>query len=471
VRSPVLCLVGAALLVSVFVATRVDEAGTFRDSGAPVQHAGNLAAGRPYLLQPQPNALYPDRNERTLTDRGRASGDRLHGGWVGFDRGRPSLTLDLNGVYRIDSIKIGLLSNPSNSIRPPASARLSTSFDGQHWSLAETVFALTPGEANIIVAADLHARYVRVALERREWLFLDEVEVFGSPTPNAKLDQPVKGIALITDTAEMYDASVDRLKNLLQGMGFPYEVMASAKLPSIDLTNYQLAIFAASSSGKLEISPGAERALVGALQDGINVLWIGHGIWGSFRDTDLQDAFGVRYLKQAWSADLGLAEAQFTNLDGKPERLTVYKEVVDRVEPVGATVLGWYIERNGRASSIPFMTEFRPSTQAGRAVYVSLPLLDLWKYSEVPDTYARAEILYGQILRLTDAGIVGKHPVRDARKGVLTVRLEDYTPGGGCYGPYWASMAYPDATASGSCPRLQPAPEHCPGTEIRPSPS
>jgi hypothetical protein len=433
-RLPLPCAVGAALVISLFGAARADDAGSFRDPGAPVHRAGNLAAGRPYLLQPQPSALYPDRNERTLTDRERAAGDQLRGGWVGFDRGRPSITLDLDGLHRIDRITIGFLSSPSKGIHPPASARLLTSIDGQHWSLAETAFAPAPGEANIDVPANLYARYVRVALERDEWLFLDEVEVFGFPAPNANLNQPVKGIALITDAAEAYDASVDRLKNLLQGMGLPYDLMAPARIPSIDLTKYQLAIVAASASGQLEISPSIETALVAAVQDGVNLLWIGHGIWGSFRTTDLPDAFGVRYLKQAWSTDLGLPHAQFTNIAGKDERLTVHKEVVDKVEPTVANVLGWYLDGNGHASSIPFITEHRANAHAGRAVYVSLPLLDLWKDTEATDTYARAEVLYWHILRLTDAGIIGKHPVRDAKEGVLTLRLEDYTPGGSAIG-------------------------------------
>jgi hypothetical protein len=429
VRLLVLCAVGAALILSLSGGTGYG-AGSLRGSGAFEQQAYNLAEGRPYLLQPQPNALYPDRNGRTLTDNKRVAGDELGGGWVGFDRGRPSITFNLNGLHRINRVTIAFRSDPSQGIEPPASAKLLTSIDGQHWTPAQATTVFAADEVSLNTGEDLYAHYVRFALERREWLFLTEVQIIGAPTQDAKVEQPTKGIALITDAAETYDASVDRLKNLLEGMGLAFDVMAPARLTSVDLTKYQLAIFAASSSGKLAISPEAEEVLVTSVQDGVNVLWVGHGIWGSFKNTDLQDAFGVRYLKQVWSADLGLTEAQFTNLDGKRERLSVYKEVIDRVEPAGATVLGWYIERNGRASAIPFMTEYRSHVQSGRAVYVSLSLLDLWKYTEAPDTYARAEVLYKQILRLTEAGTVAKHPVRDAKAGVLTVRLEDYTPGG-----------------------------------------
>jgi hypothetical protein len=337
--------------------------------------------------------------------------------------------VDLGGAHRIARISAGFLSFADFGVRHPASVRLLASADGRRWmSLAMSPVSAT-GEAIYEAGTrDINARYVRIAPERQGWLLMDEVVVLGVPAPEP--ERPIPGIALITDAAEAYDAGVDRLQNLLDGMGLPYDLLAPASLPSADLTRYQLAIVAPSASGRFTLDVGMERTLVRAAHDGVNLLWIGYGIWGSFSTLDLADAFGIRYMEHRSATELGVAEAPYRDLSGTPGRLMVQKESISKVEATQANVIGRYFDSSGRETNLPFITEYRVREHAGLAVFVSLPLLEWWKHTHAPDTYARAEVLYGQILRLTEGGIVGKHAVLDAKAGAFTIRLEDYTPGG-----------------------------------------
>jgi len=388
----------------------------------------NIAESRPYVLLPPPSETYADPSGRKLTDGIRGATDDPKRGWVGFDHGQPSIIFDLGTVNRVDRIQAGFMSLPGSGVHLPTEVRISRSFDGRHWTMLRAVPPTAVGETLFEAGTDVaYARYIRLEPARNEWLLMDEVKVFGTPAPAAGLLEPVPGVAVITDAADAYDTSVDRLENLLDGMGLSYDRLAPGNVARSDLTHYQLLIVAPSSGGRFALDEAFGQALARAARDGVNLLWIGGGIWGA---SDLPETFGLRFVDQRWSVDLGVAKATFINLAGDTDKVGLHQEMISRVQPVSASIFGSYLDATDQPTSIPFVTEHRDSEHAGRTVFISVPLLDFWKYAEAPDTFARAEVLYTQILRLTDAGIVGKDAVRDAKDGTLTIRLEDYTPGG-----------------------------------------
>jgi hypothetical protein len=391
----------------------------------------NLALNRPYTLQPNPNEEYPDIQGHVLTDGKRAQANQLQGGWVGFNQGNPKITLDLKSIYEVQKIKVGFLFNEKAGVRLPKSVKLWASLDGANWvsggelsnhkDESSTFYLNTPG---------LNARYIQVEPDRTGWLFMDEVEVFGNPAEKVSVNQAVRNILFITNQTKEYDQSRVRMTNLLDGMGFPYNMISLEEIETRDLTHYQLIIVAGSSKQKLSLPSTAEKKIVNALHKGVNVLWIGRGIWGGFKTTNLPDAFGLRYLDQGWSLDMGIAKAQFKNLDNNVELLKVHKEIVYKTEPVNGSVEEWYAGSDGNILNIPFIIRNQASSQSGKAVFISLSLLDLWKSTEAEDTFARAEVLSKYIYELVGDGIVGKHPVLDGKDAVFIMRLEDYTPGG-----------------------------------------
>lgn len=388
----------------------------------------NITKNCSYLLEPQPSEKYPDVSGRALIDGKYASKKNLHHDWLGFDKSKPTITVDLQKAYKIGRVKASFLSYPEFGINLPKSMTISVSLDGARWvksgqvGSAEAEFSTF--DLNITAAA---GRYVRLEMERNMWTFIDEIEIFGSTD---SCYQAIKEIMLITAGGAEYDESIARITNLIEGMGLPFDVIAQDSIVKTDLNNYQLVILAGSSMKEFVMNEADEGRIIEAIRQGVDCLWIGRGLWGSFRSTNLADAFGLRYIKQDLSTKMGITKASFTNLAGDTDRLKVHKETVYWVEPGKAGVEGWYLDVNGKELDIPFITRYRANKHSGNAVYVSLPLLDSWKSTEAADTYARAEVLFKYIRKLTRDGIIGKHPVRSAKDAVFMLRLEDYTPGG-----------------------------------------
>ncbi|MEI7900218.1 MAG: DUF2334 domain-containing protein [bacterium] len=240
---------------------------------------------------------------------------------------------------------------------------------------------------------------------------------------------PVKAVLLVNDELNRYSEGRSRLASLLEGMGLPFELCGHDGLGQRRLDGFQLIIMAATAQGALTLDEAAETNLTGALSRGVNILWVGPGIWGTFKTGDLADAFGLRYIGQGWNSDFDISSAEFTNLDGERERLTVYKEVLYDVQPTTATVEQWFLNGREVRSDKPFVTSYR-QPGGGQIVYIALQMLGFWKADESADTFARAEVLVKYIRRLTSQGIVAKHAARDGRDAVLILRLEDYVPGG-----------------------------------------
>ena len=396
--------------------------------------ARNLARGLTYALQPDPSVNYPDTGGM-LTDGSYASAGDMGHGWVGFDQGRPEIMFDLGEVSRIDRVEASFLLAPEAGVSLPVSVQLLVSTNGERWSLGGRLAASADRPSVFGVdTSELHARYVRILIERNSWLFVDEIAVFGSAAPGAPAYEPIKKVLVISSMVDDYDETRSRLTNLLEGMGLPFDVVQHDNIPQTDLRNYQLVIVTAAAARELEIDQAGETQVIDAINDGVNFLWIGSGIWGTFETTALPEAFGLRYIEQGWSTEMGIAHARFTNLADEVEQMIVHKEIVSRVEAVEADVEEWYLGEDGQELAIPFITRYRATDHSGIAVYVSLPILDFWKAGEAEDTYARGEVLFKYIRRLTGQGTVGKHPVHDARDGVFLLRLEDHTPGGTAMG-------------------------------------
>ena len=399
----------------------------------------NLAAGRPYSLASEPSQLYPDPGG-LLTDGVPGPRENLErhsksymDGWVGFEHGTPMITLDLGHSYPIHNIVVSFLAIRRIGAQPPQAIRVLTSFNGTRW-IHRGSMRLAHDSAFELNPAGWSARYVRLLIKRRFWVFLDEIQILGVPSGDPSQWEPIKRTLIVTSDFAVGDERRLRLSNLLDGMGFPFDVAEANELDAIEFLDYQLLIFAGSSKILLTLTEGQEQRIISAINSGTHVLWIGGGIWGSFKTADLAEAFGLHYVKRDSNEAFGVRYAEFTNLAQNTERLPVQHETLWIVTPEGASVEGWYLDEYGNQLDIPFITRFRAEPHRGTAVYIALPLLDRWKTTETPDTYARAEILLKTIRSLVDSGIVAKHSVAYAKDAAFMIRLEDYSPGGSATG-------------------------------------
>ncbi len=398
----------------------------------------NLAQGRHYSLRTLPSEYYPDLGKLLLTDgkRGKKEdlecGERLCApGWVGFENSTPVITVDLEQGYQLQKISASFLDYPTKGVTPPAAVRLQTSFDGIHWTPRGSL-KMREGSVFDIDKASFGARYVRLIVERNQWVFLDEIEIFGSGTVAFAPSEPnaLKHVLVVTNEPDADDERQLRLANLLDGMGIPFDLINTKQLDSIEFLDYQLLIFAGSSKIQLKINYIQQQRIITAIHSGTNVLWIGAGIWGSFKNTELADVFGIRYIKQDSNEGLGVRFAAYRNLAEASERLPLKHETMWVVQTTDAVAEGWFLDDDARPLDIPFITRSLGKLGCGTTLYIALPLLDRWKADETPDTFARAEILTKSIRSLLADGVVGRHPVADAKDAVFMLRLEDYTPGG-----------------------------------------
>ena len=395
----------------------------------------NLAEKRGYSLLVQPSEHYSDTG-RLLTD-GKQGGEVIEcgermcaPGWVGFNHGMPVVIIDLENTHKVDSISVSFLSFPKAGVNPPSELRLESSFDGQQWTRRGKLNLDKEKMQFELSDLEWRTRYLRFTIERQQWTFLDEVRVIGNSSFVDNQKELLKPTLVVTSNLSGNDERQLRLATMLDGMGVTYELIDVEQLNDIEFFKYQLLIFASSSKTSLTMSLAQEQSLVTAINGGTNVLWIGGGIWGSFKSTVLADAFGIRYVKQGSNEEIGVHYAGYRNLIGNLERMPVEHETMWVVEPVKAEVDSWYQDNNGRRKNIPFITRMSGDGERGAASFISLPLLDRWKIGESYFTYSRAEILARAIRLLMTDGLVAKHSTENASDATLLIRLEDYTPGG-----------------------------------------
>lgn len=147
----------------------------------------NVALGCRYHLMPKPRAQakYPDDGVK-LTD-----GDVSRpGDWwskaVGWDRGDPEVTVDLLRPVQVWLVRAHVIGGGPGGVYFPPLMAVATSEDGETWS--EETPLTTPSEPAspqpqvTFLEVQLEprtARYVRLRFERRGWLMIDEIQVFG----------------------------------------------------------------------------------------------------------------------------------------------------------------------------------------------------------------------------------------------------------------------------------------------------
>ena len=181
------------------------------DSGDSV----NLAAGKSYTTTWTPGDAYPDDGGqltdgilcRTLSCKAPE--------WVGFYNQVNDgfdLVVDLEEMVSFEQIKMNFLREEASGIPIPTEVRIDTSDDAQNWQTLSTVevsalsepigikrFVYTIPEDKLPLA---NARYVRLHINFRIWLFLDEVEIFDKKTPD-------DGTDLSPDELPLVDLSLD----------------------------------------------------------------------------------------------------------------------------------------------------------------------------------------------------------------------------------------------------------------------
>ena len=147
----------------------------------------NVALGCRYHLMPKPRAeaKYPDDGVK-LTD-----GDvsRPSDWWskaVGWDQGEPEVVIDLLRPATVWLVRAHVLGGGPGGVYFPPVVAVATSEDGKTWGDERRL--TTPPEPTsqqpLVAFLELQleprrARYVRLRFERRGWLMLDEVQVFG----------------------------------------------------------------------------------------------------------------------------------------------------------------------------------------------------------------------------------------------------------------------------------------------------
>ncbi len=167
-------------------------------------HPGdNLAARRPYILEPQHLVHYPDTDNRELTDgklTERGFGDGRTVGWHGL---APTVAVDLGREQIIDGGRLHMDGGGHGAVNFPARLDLLVSTDGLSWQHLgackddpQVVAEMGSGEQRTQLAwmavncAPASARFVKFALSGpRGWVMLSEAEVL-SQGRNVAADAP-----------------------------------------------------------------------------------------------------------------------------------------------------------------------------------------------------------------------------------------------------------------------------------------
>lgn len=154
----------------------------------------NVVLGKRYHLLPGPDSAAPYADTAgKLTDGRLTTSDFGQGRAVGWNSGRPTVTIDLGETVSVARVASHVLGGGRAGVWFPAKMSVSTSADGRQWTPEltttehppETPPAGEPRQASTgFMSLDLPARacrYVRLQFAPRGWLMLDEVEVFGRP--------------------------------------------------------------------------------------------------------------------------------------------------------------------------------------------------------------------------------------------------------------------------------------------------
>jgi hypothetical protein len=147
----------------------------------------NVAQGRPYHLRPAPasSAPYADTTGKLTDGQYTAAGFSRSVGW---NAERPRVVVDLGLAVAVSEVCGHVVGGGPGGVYFPAKMSVSTSVDGQHWEPSQATSERPPEAGRRAAQATLRvcfppraSRYVRLEFERRGWLMLDEIEVYGPP--------------------------------------------------------------------------------------------------------------------------------------------------------------------------------------------------------------------------------------------------------------------------------------------------
>ncbi|MEG2596932.1 MAG: family 20 glycosylhydrolase, partial [Oscillospiraceae bacterium] len=191
----------------------LDEVEILGESSTPPAPVyGNLALNAPYtkseVYSENGTILYPDTDDKELTD-GKVGGTSYgEAGWVGFaGNGDPNrfVQVDLGNPAEIDEITFSYCVSTPEGISPPSAAKAEFSLDGNTWfdfATFSNINAASGAHTISAKGASSLARYVKFTFTKVGWLFVSEVEVFGKA---ASIDPNLPYLALnLPSTKNLY---------------------------------------------------------------------------------------------------------------------------------------------------------------------------------------------------------------------------------------------------------------------------
>ncbi len=166
----------------------------------------NIAYGMPYVISQEANALYPDTDNKELTDAERATHLYSDERWAGFDAITYEeeakdgsfytkyrdfvVTVDLGEVKEFEHAQIGALKSSSQKYQVvlPETVKVEYSQDGTHWNLfAETENSEDLGGVNrfnLMLDEKVSAQFVRFTLAVTGPFFIDEIAIYENKMVN-----------------------------------------------------------------------------------------------------------------------------------------------------------------------------------------------------------------------------------------------------------------------------------------------
>lgn len=148
--------------------------------------------GKSYATDPAPSGTYPDTDGIELTDGNVGAANYTDTNWQGWDKYSPVITIDLGAKYRLAYARFNFLVISGVLIYGPTSLAISGSnnnvdFIGLGNFVPTTNWATTDNNAlwsyNLTIAGIF--RYIKFTFVYQiEWLFLSELEVYGSLQSN-----------------------------------------------------------------------------------------------------------------------------------------------------------------------------------------------------------------------------------------------------------------------------------------------
>lgn len=197
-------------LLSLLAAALIGSAGTIgpvQAKSAPEPELVNLSLGKSYTLETpyQLDSLFGKTESAHSDDTGRQLTDGEYGGttfsnpaYVGrIWQGSRIVTIDLENPSTVEDIYVNFLQDNPNGIFFPLKVHFSVSLDGRKWEKLKDGRSALPttlkGPATQKIGiSGIHkqARYVKVEFPVQSWVFLDEIEVLGTPDLSGKKPHP-----------------------------------------------------------------------------------------------------------------------------------------------------------------------------------------------------------------------------------------------------------------------------------------